>query len=246
MPKRIQHLDHHLGKWPFVPGQPLVREVIGVDGRSLLQIRVDLGILQLEKQGRPDGAKPGGFDTYYDYLVSLAFKEGETFQLDEERCVEVDREFYQFYHRRICWLTLNRFSEAVSDAEHTLALMNFSEAYAPTPEWAMLHEQYRPFVLFHKFQSLALQELENSQPRAAVDAIDDGLKSLAKVFETHHAEDQFEEDPFVEKFSDMRTSIVEHYELGQSLAEQLEEAIATEQYELAAELRDRLMDDSEE
>lgn len=245
MPAPDQHLDRLLKNWPFSPGQILVRQVQASDGRDVLQMRVDMGILQMEKSGRPDGTKPHGFETYYDYLISLSFEEGDKFELDDERSSEIDREFYQYYHRRICWLTLKMYPEAVKDANHTLALMDFSSAYSPDPEWSMLHEQYRPFVIFHKVQAAALIQLENTDPQAAIEIIDGGLKSLADIFEKHEASEYFDEDPFVGKLREMRDSIIEHYNLGPSLAEQLAEAIAAEQYELAAELRDRIEHHSE-
>ena len=240
MTKRSQHLDHLLKQWPFEPGQVQVRQMQGGDGRDLLQMRVDMGMLQMEVAGRPDGQSPQGFETYYDYLVSLAFEEGESFELDDDRCTEIDREFYQFYHRRICWLTLKKYPEAIRDATHTLALMDFSSAYAPDPEWSLMHEQYRPFVLFHKIQAEALIQLEANTPEKAVEIIDEGLENLKKLFEKHGADEYFEEDSFVVKLSEMREAVIEHYELGPSLAEQLAEAIAAEQYELAAQLRDRI------
>jgi hypothetical protein len=240
MPDNPQHFDHLLANWPFTMGQVLVRQSEGADGRDVLQVRVDLGILKLELTGRPDGEKPERFESYYDYLVSLAFEEGDGFELAEKQCHEVDREFYQFYHRRICWLTLKKYPEAVTDAQHTLKLMDFSSAYSPDPDWTLLHEQYRPFVMFHKIQALALIELDKTSPETGVSAIDQGLADLAEVFEKHDATEHFEEDVFVIKLQEMRSSIVEHYEVGPSLADQLAEAVAAEQFELAAELRDRI------
>jgi len=240
MSKPKQHLDQLLSDWPFSAGQILVRQIQGEDGRDLLQMRVDMGIIQMEISGRPDGARFEVSDTYYDYLAALSFAEGEAFQLDEQRCIEIDREFYQFYHRRICWLTLKRYREAAQDAQHTLSLMDFSSAYSPDPEWSLLHEQYRPFVIFHKIQALALIELEETNPEDAIQVIDQGLRDLAAVFEKHDASEHFEEDTFVMKLREMRESVKEHYELGPTLTEQLAEAIAAEQYELAAELRDRI------
>jgi hypothetical protein len=64
--------------------------------------------------------------------------------------------------------------------------------------------------------------------------------ALDEVFEKHGATEHFDEDGFVLKLREMRDSIIKHYELSPSLAEQLAEAIAAEQYELAAELRDRM------
>jgi hypothetical protein len=140
-------------------------------------------------------------------------------------------------------LTLNRYAEAIADAEHTLSLMDFSAAYAPDAQWAMMHEQYRPFVMFHRIQALALVELEKSNPRSAVEAVDAGLAALRKLFESQSSLEEYEEDTFVEKLREMRDSIAKHYEIGPSLAEQLAQAIAAEQYELAAKLRDRMDQD---
>lgn len=240
MPKKARNIDQLLREWDYEPGQPIVRKLAGSDQRELLQIRVDMGVLQMETDDRPDGRRPEGFPTYYDFAVALAFEEGAEFELDEERCSEIDREFYQFYHRRIAWLTLKEYDRAVADADHTLRLMDFSSANAPDPQWAMLHEQYRPFVMFHRIQAGALAELESTEPRAAVGLIDSGLEELEKIFVEHDAEDRFDDDLFVNKLREMRTSVVEHYELGPTLAEQLAEAIASEQYELAAQIRDQL------
>jgi hypothetical protein len=237
---REQNLDRLLRAWPFDPGKPVVRQATGADGRRVLQMRVDMGVLQLETTGRPDGERPHGFATYYDYLVSAAFDEGTDFTLGEERQLEVDREFYQFYHRRICWLTLNEYAAAAADADHTLRLMDFSSANAADREWALVHEQYRPYVMFQQTQATALTRLQADHPEEAVRVIDEGLQSLASLFAQHDAEEMFDEDVFVVKLREMQTSIKSHFHLGPSLAEQLAEAVAAEQYELAAKLRDRM------
>jgi hypothetical protein len=235
-----QHLDFLLSEWPYEFGQASARMVSGADGRDVVQLRVDMGVLQMEVTGRPDGLRPGGCDTYYDHLLSLAFQEGEQFELTEERCIQIDREFMQFFHRRIAWLALRAFGRAIADADHTLALMDFSTAHAPDTEWAEMHEQYRPFVLFHRTQATALVELERSEASAAVAAIDDGLERLRKVFEAHGAEDEFDDSQLALKLQELKQAIAEHFELRPTLAQQLADAIAAEQYELAARLRDKL------
>jgi hypothetical protein len=237
---RDLNIDRLLRNWEFEPGRPLVRRVEGDDGREVLQMRVDMGVLQLEATGRPDGERPHGFATYYDYLVSAAFQEGPEFELGEERRLEVDREFYQYYHRRICWLTLNEYNRAAEDAQHTLRLMDFSSANADDRQWTLMHEQYRPFVLFHQVQATALTHLQADEPQQAVEAIDEGLKSLSSLFAQHGAEEHYDDDVFVGKLREMQSSIKSHFHLGPTLAEQLAEAVAAEQYELAAKLRDRL------
>ena len=235
-----QHFDDLLHNWPYEFGEVAARRVSGADGRELLQLRIDMGILQMEVEARPDGHQPGGFETFYDQLLSLAFDEGEAFELDDDRCMEVDREFVQFYHRRIGWLALREFRRAVNDADHTLRLMDFTSAHAPNEEWADLHEQYRAFVLFHRTQADALAKLDELNPESAVLALDEGLSKIRDVFERHDMLDEFEDDELVKKLTEMKEALSELYELRPSLADQLAEAIAEEQYERAAEIRDRM------
>ena len=54
MPDDISHI---LGAWHFDPNQPIVRIIRGGDGREKVQMRVDMGILQMEMSGRPDGQR---------------------------------------------------------------------------------------------------------------------------------------------------------------------------------------------
>lgn len=52
-----------LDGWPYEPGHLNVRLIEGDDGEPRVQIRLDLGILQMRTEGRPDGHQPDGFDT---------------------------------------------------------------------------------------------------------------------------------------------------------------------------------------
>lgn len=240
MAKRAQHLDHLLKQWPYEFGEVVARLVPGADGREVLQLRIDLGVLQMETTGRPDGQKPEGFDTYYDYLLSLSFEEGQDFRLAGPRRLEVDREFVQFYHRRIAWLALREFRRAVLDADHTLGLMDFSTAHAASEHWAGLHEQYRPFVLFHRTQAAALAEIDDLDPESAIEAIDHGMERIRRALLEQHEDGEDPDDDLVAKLAELRRALTEHYELEPPLKQQLAEAIAKEQYELAARLRDKI------
>jgi hypothetical protein len=203
-------------------------------------MRIDMGLMQLEVEGRPDGTRPQGEESFYDYLVSQCLLEGDDLVLTDEQCTEVDREFVQFYHRRICWLKLQEYRQAVADADHTLGLMDFCVKHSPDENWTVSHEQYRPFVMFHRIQAAALAELEDSGPEAAVHQLNLGLTRLQQLFCDHDAEEQFEEDELVKRLTELRESLRREYSVGRTLHEQLADAVASEQYELAAQLRDEL------
>jgi len=244
MPRMKKDIDHILGDWAYEPGDVSARLVRAGDGREVLQMRIEMGVLQLEVAGRPDRTRPNGAETYFDYLMALAIHEGDDLVLSEEQCQEVDREFLQFYHRRICWLRLREFRRAVRDADHSLALMDFVRKCSPNEEWTMSHEQYRPFILFHRTQAAALSVLEekaeNQGPERAIEEIGGGLERMRAFFAEHEAEERYDEDEMVQRLSELRESLREHYHVGRTLSERLAEAIAAEQYELAARLRDEL------
>jgi hypothetical protein len=237
-------IDSVLKGWDYRPGEVNARLVKARNGRSVIQMRVDMGLLQMETDLRPDGARPHGAETYYDYLVGEVVRIGDSFQLSKEHCSEVDREFVQFYHRRLCWLSLREYRRAVKDADHSLAFMDFVREHSADDEWTLSHEQYRPFVLFHRVQAGALAVLEEAGPEEAIREINGGLERFRALFERYDAAEQFEEDELVRRLREMREGIRQRYEVGRTLDEQLAEAVRAEDYELAAQLRDQLRADA--
>ena len=167
-------------------------------------------------------------------------REGDAFRLSKEQCAEADREFVQYYHRRLCWLSLREYRRAARDADHSLAFMDFVRTHSPDEEWTLSHEQYRPFVLFHRVQAAALAALEEAGAEAAIGEINAGLGRFRELFARYDAEEQFADDELVRRLHEMRESVRRRYEIGPTLDEQLAEAVRAENYELAAKIRDRI------
>lgn len=236
-------IDHLLEDWPYEPGEISVRLICASGGRDVLQMRVEMGILQLEVEHRPDGQRPGGADTYFDYLVGMSTNEGDSLVLSEEQCNGADEEFMQFYQRRLCWLALKEYLHAVRDADHNLAFMDFVRKHSPSDQWTWSHEQYRPFILFHRTQAAALAALDESGPQAAIEQFNQGLTQIESFFEEHGIEEQYKDDEMAGRLIEMRESLRDHYSVGRTLGEQLAAAVAKEQYELAAKLRDKITRD---
>jgi hypothetical protein len=138
-------------------------------------------------------------------------------------------------------LQLKEFSLAVRDADHTLKLMDFCQQHSPSEQWTLSHEQYRPFVLYHRTQAAALELLQHDDgAELAIEEINRGLEMLHTLFVEFEAEEQFEEDELVQRLSEFRESLRDRYEVGKTLQEQLADAVAAEHYELAAKLRDKM------
>ncbi|MFL5339721.1 MAG: DNA helicase UvrBC [Gemmataceae bacterium] len=233
-------IDAVLTDWPRKPDEVQTRLVTAGDGRLVIQIRIDLGVMQLETKNRPDGDRPHGFPTYFHYLKSLAAKRGEHFVLSEEQCGEADREFVQFYHRRVAWLALRRFDEAVSDADHTITFMDFVRDHSPGDEYTAAHEQYRGFVLFHRTQAAAAAAVERDKPEQAIDEIRAGLAQLRRLRSDAEDDEDDTGDTMIHTLQGMEKSLRQAHGIDATLREQLERAIAEEEYEAAARLRDAL------
>lgn len=239
-----QDIDRALAGWEFKPGMIQARMVTSGDGRQVIQLRIDLGVLQMEVKGRPDGARPNGFLTYLDYLRDLIRRKGlesdEPFTMTEEHCIEADREFVQFYHRRVAFLTMNQFERAIRDADHTLAFMDLVKEHAPHSDYVTAHEQYRPFVLFHRTAAQVEASLAKDTPETAIDAIRDGLQRIKEVFIEYEQDDRYDKDPLVKELKKKLKQLRKEHGVKLTLKEQLAKAVEKEDYETAARLRDEM------
>ena len=232
-------IDAALRGWEYKSGVVQARLVEAHDGRQIIQLRIDLGLLQLETDGRPDGTRPHDCPTYFDYLRRQARGRAD-FVLNDEQCQEADREFVQYYHRRLCWLALHDYARAVADADHTLAFMDFVRDHAPGEDYAQAHEQYRGFVLFHRTQAAAALAVAEKNPEAAIDEIRGGLERMREFFAGFQAEEQMEQDGMVQRLRELERTLREEHHIAATLEERLADAVAREDYETAARLRDAL------
>jgi len=70
--------------WPYEPGQINVRVIDGDDGTPKVQVRLDLGVLQMNIEGRPDGHRPHGFTSYLEFFEHRLDTDDPRFDLDIE------------------------------------------------------------------------------------------------------------------------------------------------------------------
>src|SRR5436190_18027257 len=100
-------ISHLLEHWDYQPGQVVVRKFKTKDGSEKIQLRVDLGLLQMNVEGRPDGKRPFGYISLFDYHQSRLYKHvaqhpgSEGFKLKPEDCGKLQLEALQYHHRYI-------------------------------------------------------------------------------------------------------------------------------------------------
>ncbi len=223
------------------------RIVRTMDGRKVIQMQIDLGLLQMEIKGRPDGRMPFGFQTYFAYLKHLA-KKRETPLLSERRHVrEVIREIKQFNQRCLAWLILNRHADVLRDADHCLGLLDFLRKHMICPNRVRdFLERERPMILLRRIQAATLLALEKQGPPQAAEEVRKGIASLRDISRTPEAANGGKESPkrdiekIIRKLTALEDWIRERYDLPLALEDRLELAIREENYELAASLRDQI------
>ena len=130
-------LNTLLKDWPHESGAIKVRKIIGLDGREKLQLRIDLGVLQMEATGRPDGTRPHGCESllsYHQQRATRATQRGETYELSAEECTELQQEGIQYYHRYLSLFQINEFAGVVRDTQRNLDLFDFVTAHSGREE----------------------------------------------------------------------------------------------------------------
>ena len=130
-------LNSLVNDWPHEPGAIKVRKIIGLDGREKLQLRIDLGLLQMEMQGRPDGRRPHNAESllvYHQRRAARAEARGENYELTAEQCSDLQQEGIQYYHRYLSLFQINEFAGVIRDTQRNLDLFNFVAEHAERDE----------------------------------------------------------------------------------------------------------------
>ena len=165
-----------LDDWQYNPDAPTVRIIRGDDGREMVQLRIDLGLLQMAMDGRPDGQRPEGCESWLDYYRrqqerhDAAHPDSAPFQLDIEACRRLWSEGIQYYHRYVSFWHLTRFDLCARDTRRNLELFAFVREYGPGDRAKMQFDQWRPYVLMMHARAVATPLAEAGQIAEALGA----------------------------------------------------------------------------
>jgi UvrB/uvrC motif len=234
-----------LAGWDHDPDDLQVRIVAGVDGRDKFQMRIDLGLIQMELDGRPDGRRIGDHESLLDSLEAdcrAASSGGEPFKLESETCAALMREGLQYYHRYLAAFHLQRYDLVVRDTERNLRLFAFVVRHAARQRDKLQFDQYRPYVTMMHTRAVTAQALARDDYSTALTAIDAGIAQI-RAFLHEYDQSEHEADCFELSFLVRLRREVEHERpIGprERLEQQLALAVAREDYEEAARIRDQL------
>lgn len=242
-------ISNLLDQWEYQPGQVVVRRFKGKDGKEKIQLRVDLGLLQMNAEGRPDGKRPLGYDSLLEYYQARLYKHlaahngsDEGFKLKAEDCAKLQLEALQFHHRYVCLLQLEDYAGVIRDAERNLAAFDFVGKHAETEEIAWSLRQFQPQLLMILTRARGAQALQTDDYKTATQHVEEGIEKIRSFYQEHSRGEGAEHSGEVVSLESWLEEIRAKRPLSrrERLERALQEAVNSEDYERAAKVRDEL------
>ena len=237
-----------LHDWPFKPGEVNVRRILGRDGREKIQLRLDLGMLQMETSGLPDGQEPHGHESllgYYEHLLEehrQSHGSEEGFTLDGKASELLRVEGVMFYHRYLAEFVLGDYAAVQRDTKRNLQLFDFCHRYAADESDRQVLEQYRPYVMMMHARAGARAAINATRPKRALAIVREAIRAIRAFYESYDAPEAAEESSELAVLKALAREVKSRVPVDPAtkLRKQLRQAIAEERYEDAAHLRDQL------
>jgi hypothetical protein len=238
-----------LNSWPFKPGEVNVRRIVGDDGREKIQLRLDLGLLQMETTGRPDGQRPNGHASLLAYYESLLEdhrerygEEDKPFTLDSEACESLRAEGVMYYHRYLAAFVLGDYESVVRDTRRNLRLFDFCMRWAEDKREGLVLEQYRPYVIMMHARALCRLHQKHNRPQKALKALREAIGDIESFYQTYGQDEAVESSSELAILRAMARDVKASLPVDPKtrLKRDLRKAVQEERYEDAARLRDEL------
>lgn len=244
----IRDLRTIIEGWEYEPGKISVRKIVGADGREKIQTRIDLGLIQFEPLGRPDGRRPYGCGSMLEFFETRLREHIEAtgsdagFVLLPEDCRDLRHESHLYYQRYLSLFVLEEYDGVERDTERNLRAIELCRRYAESEYDRTALETQRPYVIMMNTRARAYQALSLVDYYGALECVQDGVEQINAC----EADDDLDEDTSVDAeigvLESLREEIIQQMPVDATprLELELREALAAENYERAAEIRDRL------
>lgn len=235
--------------WDYEPGTINVRKIKGLDGQPKLQMRLDLGLLQMELNGRPDGARPHGCESLLEYfekrLTDHRRKHGTElgFHLGAQECQNLREEAVMYYQRYLSLFVLEDFPGVVRDTARNLRVLDICGKYAEDEQDRLVLEQYRPYIMMMNTRAQASILSKDERFPEALAVIESGLAKIKEFFEQFGQDEAYGHSNEVKVLKRFAREIRKKLPVDpmQRLQRKLDRAVKDERYEEAAVLRDKLI-----
>ena len=241
-------LQATLRDWPYEPEKISVRKILGTDDGVRIQMRVELGIVQMEGEGRPDNTRPFGCESLLAYHLKRIAKHQERngtalgYGLSKADCEALRVEASLYYRRYIALFVLEEFDGVLRDTAHSLAIFDLCSEFALEPEDRIALEEFRPYVIMMNARARAYNAVEQGEAPSALAHVNRGIIDIRACYETlgqAGTEETSEEIELLRRLAcELEAKLPEGSLVGTRNA--LRAAIEQERFEEAARLRDEL------
>ena len=235
-------LTEFLRSWKF-DGQNTVRMLSTVDGREIMQVRLPLGVEQIELEGRPDGIRPDGFESMLDVCrnrLNQALADGEIFEISRDEFALLQSEGMLYYQRYLVLFQLGEYGRTCRDTDHNLALCDLVEEYYSEDDKVNLL-QYRPYILRVNAVAGAMLDLNEGNGASARKRLEKTAEIVKNMSGVASPIFEFEKMRAIQHLNAILDQIQERSLSKHDLLErELYDAVEREEYERAARIRDQL------
>ena len=235
-----------LASWAYDPDDD-ARLTRGDDGREILQVRTPLGIEQYEMEGRPDGMRPHGLESaleFYQKKLSEAKARGQEseFELDSQECGELFTEGTLYYFRYVRLFQLKDWQRTLRDTQRNLQAFDLVHRYARREEDQQFLEKWRPYIIRVNSTAAVMLELEKQAYEEALKIAKEAIEHIESLQEMGDETFKFERERSLGAMQELASQIQKNRPLSEleQLEHQLRRAIERQEFERAAQLRDRI------
>lgn len=156
------------------------------DGREVVVVQPNaFTISRIYATGRPDGMRPHGVDSYYDYFFTRLreyeeqHETREGFQLESEEWETLFEESFHRYTRYLLFAGIKRWKDVQRDTATNLAVTNLARECAPS-EIAWRSYQYKGYMLMMHSIAKAELSLQEDDTVEALQHIDSGIQQIGE------------------------------------------------------------------
>ena len=237
-----------LRDWEFDP-QHNIRVLRAENGREIMQVRLPLGVEQYEMDGRPDGRRPHNCESALDFYLERHGRptaEGHPgeFTLGAAECAELMEEGTLYYYRYLHLFQIGDWKRTVRDTTRNIVLFDFLKQHAERPEGRVAMEKWRPYLLRMNGVSQAMIELGKKNYGRAMDIVQQAMQAIRGLPEIEDEAFRFERQRSLDALDALVAQIAKSRPLTEEerLDAEMKKAVASEEFEKAAELRDKIRD----
>ena len=181
----VRALDEILDSLSFDVAHPIRVLKLAEDKEVVVVQSNAFTISRIYTSGRPDGKKPHGRESYYEYFCEQLedYKQqhgsDEGFGLTPEDWRVLFRESYDRYTRYLLFAGIKRWADVKRDTDTNLAVTNMGKQYAPS-DIAWESYQYKGYILMMNGMANAeLCLMEDDHP-GALDQVNLGIQRIGK------------------------------------------------------------------